>query len=130
MEVRKFTRWSPRGISATRPGTAIGVVEREEEGRRKLNLADLGPLMAYAMGKLASDRGLKKVEFLAIFDSELQHKNLVRYYKFIGCRKVRSVGEELAEDVPLRLLYGGVGTLMETDVEENLRRWANRFRSI
>mmetsp|Transcript_19907 Transcript_19907/g.37428 ORF Transcript_19907/g.37428 Transcript_19907/m.37428 type:complete len:114 (-) Transcript_19907:180-521(-) len=111
MEVRKYTRWTGGGI-----------------GEQKIALSDIGPFMAYATCKLAKDRGLDKVQFLAIFDSEFQHRNLVRYYKFIGCKPVRVVGEELSSDYPARLLYGGIGTLMEGEVETSLRRWAKRFR--
>jgi len=115
MEVRKYTRWSSK-------------LPKLSSQADKINEAELGPMMAYAMGKLAQDRGLKKVEFMAIYDSELQHQKLLRYYRFIGCKKVRAVGEELTEDIPLRLLYGGVGTLFEADVDVQMRRWAPRFR--
>ncbi|GAB5369622.1 hypothetical protein AAMO2058_001421100 [Amorphochlora amoebiformis] len=112
MEVRKYTRWSS-SLSKSK-----SVVE-----------AEIGLLMAYATCKLAKERGLDKVQFLAIYDSEFQHKKLLRYYRFIGCKPVRQVGEEATADIPLRLLYGGVGTLMEGDVNISLARWANRFRT-
>eukprot|EP00468_Gymnochlora_sp_CCMP2014_P012333 CAMPEP_0167753574 /NCGR_PEP_ID=MMETSP0110_2-20121227/7791_1 /TAXON_ID=629695 /ORGANISM="Gymnochlora sp., Strain CCMP2014" /LENGTH=135 /DNA_ID=CAMNT_0007639359 /DNA_START=411 /DNA_END=818 /DNA_ORIENTATION=- len=109
MEVRKYTRWSKSDMN-------------------DINDSEVGLLMAYATCMLAQDNGRNKVQFLAIFDSELQHKSLVRYYRFMGCKKVRVVGEDQIADIPLRLLYGGVGTLMEGEASTSLRRWARRFR--
>ena len=41
---------------------------------------------------------------------------------------MRYVGEEL-KDIPDRLVWGGVGTLMTNDIEKVLRKWTRLIRS-
>ena len=63
--------------------------------------------MAWAIEK----KGSKKARLLAIFDNEGYSKKLVRYFKIIGFKVVKEVGSS-PEDLFLRLVWGGAGTLM------------------
>ena len=64
----------------------------------------------------------RRVKFLAIDDEPRQHKRLVRYWRWLGLREVRYVGDGLG-DVPDRLVWGGRGTVMEGDIRELLEKW-------
>lgn len=89
----------------------------------------LGPGLLVAFVCLLHGRecGCDAVEFLAIDDAEFQHKRLVRYYRTAGFRDVRYVGEEL-KDIPDRLVWGGCGTLMTSDIDSVLRKWTRIIR--
>jgi len=65
-------------------------------------------------------------EFLAIDDEEFQHKRLVRYYKSTGFKIVKYVGEDI-KDIPDRMMWGGCGTLMRTDIPELMAKWTSLF---
>ena len=82
----------------------------------------IGLLMGYKCLLHATDKGCKVAEFLAIDDMEFQHKRLVRYYRRVGFKVVKYVGEEV-RDIPDRLVWGGCGTLMKEDVSILLDKW-------
>jgi len=63
---------------------------------------------------------------LAIDDGEKQHKRLVRHYKRLGLNVIRYVGEDIT-NVPDRLIWGGVGTLMNAEIQPLLERWSPTF---
>ena len=63
--------------------------------------------MAWAIEKKSSN----KARLLAIFDSEVYSKKLIRYFKLIGFKIVKEVGSSPV-DLLLRLVWGGAGTLM------------------
>jgi len=90
----------------------------------------LGPglLVAFVCFLHGKDCGCKTAEFLAIDDAEYQHKRLIRYYRMMGFREVRYVGEEI-RDIPDRLVWGGVGTLMTEDIDAVLTKWTRIIRS-
>ena len=89
----------------------------------------LGPglLIAYVCFLHGRDCGCTTAEFLAIDDAEFQHRRLIRYYKMMGFREVRYVGEEL-RDIPDRLVWGGCGTLMTEDIDAVLTKWTRIIR--
>ena len=62
-------------------------------------------------------------EFLAIDDEEFQHKRLVRYYRRVGFRVVKYVGDDF-QDIPARLVWGGCGTLMEENIDVLIQKWS------
>eukprot|EP00592_Proboscia_alata_P000861 CAMPEP_0194372094 /NCGR_PEP_ID=MMETSP0174-20130528/20390_1 /TAXON_ID=216777 /ORGANISM="Proboscia alata, Strain PI-D3" /LENGTH=236 /DNA_ID=CAMNT_0039150393 /DNA_START=63 /DNA_END=773 /DNA_ORIENTATION=+ len=72
------------------------------------------------------DNGCKFAEFLAIDDAEYQHKRLVRYYKALGLKEVRYVGEDI-KDIPDRMVWGGCGTLMKAELDFLLAKWTPEF---
>lgn len=70
------------------------------------------------------DCGCTTAELLAINDSDLYHSKLVRFYGRIGFKVVEEVkGSSIAD----RLVWGGVGTLMDANVEDLLVKWCTRF---
>lgn len=89
----------------------------------------LGPglLVAFVCLLHGRENGCADVEFLAIDDAEFQHRRLIRYYRTAGFREVRYVGEEL-KDIPDRLVWGGCGTLMTSDIDAVLRKWTRIIR--
>lgn len=72
------------------------------------------------------DNGCSVAEFLAIDDNDFQHKRLVRHYRRLGLNVIRYVGEDIA-NIPDRLIWGGVGTLMNADIQPLLARWTPTF---
>ena len=68
----------------------------------------------------------KKARLLAIRDEDKQHATLIRYFISRGFIPIQEVGSS-PFDLPLRLVWGGAGTLMIGDCEEvfkiNQRRW-------
>jgi hypothetical protein len=89
----------------------------------------LGPglLIAYACFLHGKESGCTTAEFLAIDDAAYQHVRLVRYYKMMGFREVRYVGEEI-KHVPDRLVWGGCGTLMTEEIDVILKKWTRIIR--
>ena len=65
---------------------------------------------------------------LAINDEKFKHKCLVRYFRQRGFTPVHEVKSQLS-DLPLRLIWGGEGTLMIGNCEEifaiSKRRWVD-----
>ena len=76
-----------------------------------------GTTMAWAIEKKSSN----KARLLAIFDSEGYSKKLVKYFKLIGFRIVKEVGSS-PEDLFLRLVWGGAGTLMTGECVHILKK--------
>ena len=72
----------------------------------------------------AQEKGCSIAEFLAIDDEEFQHKRLVRYYRRVGFKVVKYVGDDV-QNIPDRLIWGGCGTLMKEDVDVLIQKWAN-----
>jgi len=83
----------------------------------------IGLLMGYKCLLFGKDKGCRIAEFLAIDDMEFQHKRLVRYYKRVGFKVVKYVGEDI-RDIPDRLIWGGCGTLMKEDVSTLMEKWS------
>ncbi len=67
---------------------------------------------------------------LAILDDEQQHKRLTRYFLWRGFKVAKEVNASLI-DLPLRMIWGGAGSLMIADCEEvykrNYRLWEKAF---
>jgi len=61
----------------------------------------------------------RRARILAIHDGDRQHRRLVRYFRGLGFRPMRVLGGSLA-DLPLRLIWGGAGLLMEAHCVELL----------
>ena len=56
------------------------------------------------------------------------HERLVRYYSRFGFAPVREVTGGSLSDLPHMLVWGGVGTRMDADIEDTLRRWTGAIR--
>lgn len=84
----------------------------------------VGMLMAYLCVLHGAEEGkCSQAEFLAIDDSQFQHKRLVKLYRNAGFKKVKYVGDDF-RDVPDRLVWGGCGTLLRADIQDLLRFWS------
>ncbi len=59
----------------------------------------------------------KRARLLAILDEEKQHNALLRYFKKRGFESVKEVGSSPL-DLPLRMVWGGAGSLMVADCFE------------
>ncbi len=74
----------------------------------------------------------KKARLLAIHDDDLQHNKLVRYFRKRGFQTIKDVGSEPI-DLPLRLVWGGAGSLMRADCnavyQSSLFHWNNCRRA-
>lgn len=90
---------------------------------RRGALLDVSPGMILFIAALAFGRqkGAKHVYGLAINDSPDQHRRLVRYLKRFGGAEEGKVTESL-RDVPTRMFYGGLGTIIRGDVDQMLAR--------
>ena len=104
-------------------------VSVEERGFRSNSIYGLSLLLgAYAM-RWAYDNGCRRAELLAIKDNERQAKVLRRHYSRLGFRAVREVTDDIT-CVPDRMLWGGIGTLMEVDMAECLEKHTSELRSL
>ncbi len=69
--------------------------------------------MAWALDETPCQRA----RLLAIHDEAQQHKILIRYFQQRGFSTVRDVGASIL-DLPLRMVWGGAGSLMVADCTE------------
>lgn len=89
--------------------------------------------MAQAVFASAFERGkAKKVEVLAVDDGYSgEHDRLVKAYRRVaGFEVVKRVEGDKISDLPHQLVWGAVGSRMDSRVEEQLRKWGGaRARS-
>lgn len=85
-----------------------------------------GMMLFIAALAFANEKGVTNVYGLAIRDAPQQHRRLVRYLKKFGGVEVQKVTESI-RDVPARMFYGGVGTVIRGNVPEMLERGCNMF---
>ena len=69
----------------------------------------------------------RSARLLAIHDDDRQHSRLVRYFERRGFQTLRRVDAALW-DLPLRLVWGGSGALMRSEVEAVLERSLKGWR--
>ncbi|KVI11890.1 uncharacterized protein LOC112507352 [Cynara cardunculus var. scolymus] len=87
----------------------------------------IGLFIGAVMIRYGYDCGCKTAELLAINDSDLYHAKLVKFYRRIGFEPVREVSGSSMGDLGHMLVWGGVGTRMDADVERLLVKWCTRF---
>ncbi|KAG0611000.1 hypothetical protein M758_7G107200 [Ceratodon purpureus] len=85
--------------------------------------------MGALMVRHGIDSACNKGELLAINDSDVYHKKLVRYYGRLGWKPVHEVKGESLQDFFHMLVWGGVGTRMDADLRELLGKWASTMKS-
>ena len=89
--------------------------------------AALGPLIWAATVAWALEATpCRQATILAIRDSDVQHRRLVRYFRALGFAPLRELAAGPADLAP-RLLWGGSGLLMRADCAEVLRRSVRRL---
>jgi hypothetical protein len=86
-------------------------------------------LLAAACGWALECTPCRRARFLAIHDTDRQHRRLVRYFRALGFEPLRALGSAPADWGP-RLIWGGSGLLMEGDCEETIRRCARRWPNV
>ncbi|KAD2178104.1 hypothetical protein E3N88_41693 [Mikania micrantha] len=87
----------------------------------------IGLFIGAVMIRYGYDCGCKTAELLAINDSDLYHSKLVKFYRRIGFETVHEVTGSSIGDLAHMLVWGGVGTRMDADVERLLLKWCTRF---
>lgn len=76
-------------------------------------------IWAAAMAWALEETPCRQARLLAICDQDQQHRLLVRYFRQRGFRSVREVGSNVL-DLPLRMVWGGAGLLMDGHCEQVL----------
>ena len=120
IQLRRFTGYWRRSWS------------RRYEATPKLKRRHLGLLVSVGVAAWIKEQDpfqCQRMQLLAIFDEEKQHATLVRYYRRLGFKEMRDVGDDF-RGVADRMVWGGVGTLMEGSVDDFLRKWGDAVRSM
>ena len=118
--MRKFTGFGARGWVAG---------ARRYEAARRLQPGLLVSLATACWIREQGAFGNTRAQLLCIRDDERQHRSLVRFYRRLGFRTLREVGDDI-KSIPDRLVWGGDGTIMEIDIERMLRAYAGAVRSL
>ncbi|KAL3694497.1 hypothetical protein R1sor_008148 [Riccia sorocarpa] len=90
----------------------------------------LGPgfLVGAAAMRYGLDKNCPKAELLAINDDNETHARLVKYYSRMGFKAMYELTEESWGDILDRVVWGGIGTRMDANCEELLRKWAKLLK--
>ncbi|RAL39636.1 unnamed protein product [Cuscuta campestris] len=102
---------------------------RETVGMEK-SIFGIGVFVGAVAIRHGYDSGCTKAELLAINDSHLYHSKLVRFYKRIGFKVVHEVKGESLGDIGHMLVWGGIGTRMDANLEDLLIKWGPKFKPI
>ncbi|CAA2997948.1 Hypothetical predicted protein [Olea europaea subsp. europaea] len=103
-------------------------LQRETLGMEK-SIFGIGLFIGAVAIRHGYDSGCKKTELLAINDTDLYHLKLVRFYKRIGFSVVHEVTGSSLGDLWHMLVWGGVGTRMDANVEDLMIKWCTRFKN-
>ena len=90
----------------------------------------VGPLIwASTMAWALENTPCKQARLLAVSDAPVNHAKLTRYFRWQGFNTIKDVGSS-PTDLPLRLVWGGAGSLMVANCQEvlqkNYLRWVNK----
>ncbi|XP_031375506.1 uncharacterized protein LOC116189977 [Punica granatum] len=102
-------------------------LRRETLGMEK-SIFGIGVFIGAVAIRYGFDCGCRKAELLAINDSDLYHSKLVRFYTRLGFKAVHEVTGSTMGDLAHMLVWGGVGTRMDADIDELLVKWCSRFK--
>lgn len=69
------------------------------------------------------------MDVLLILSLVSSMSQLVRFYTRIGFKAVHEVTGSSMGDLAHMLVWGGIGTRMDANIEELLVRWCKRFKS-
>ncbi len=86
-------------------------------------------IWATTMAWALENTSCKSARLLAIYDQEGYSRKLVRYFRKIGFIITREVGSS-PNDLFLRLIWGGAGTLMKGECGQILSKLENKFRKL
>ncbi|KAH7518110.1 hypothetical protein FEM48_Zijuj09G0135800 [Ziziphus jujuba var. spinosa] len=104
-------------------------LRRETLGMEK-SIFGIGLFIGAVAIRYGYDCGCRTAELLAINDSDLYHRKLVRFYTRIGFKAVYEVTGSTFGDLAHMLVWGGIGTRMDANVEELLIKWCTRFKPL
>ncbi len=96
-----------------RSGLQLDTMQVRKDSPKGLGHLIWASTMAWAL----EETNCRNARLLAIFDDSLQHKKLIRYFQKRGFKNVRDVGSAPL-DWPLRIIWGGSGSLMIASCEE------------
>ena len=96
------------------------IAQWEQRNVKSIGMMGLGRLLAKALAAYGLENGCRKAEILAINDDDETHRKLVLYYRRLGFKVVKEVTGGLG-DLPDMLVWGGVGTRMDANLEAFLR---------
>jgi len=109
-------------------GQVIPGNKASSDGMASIGAMGVGKLMACGLAAYGLSRGCHTAEILAIRDDDETHRKLVLYYRRLGFRRVKEVTGESLGDVPDMLVWGGVGTRMNADIGEFLKKVSYKVR--
>ncbi|KAL3638501.1 hypothetical protein CASFOL_017872 [Castilleja foliolosa] len=101
-------------------------LQRETIGMEK-SIFGIGLFIGAVAIRHGYERGCKKAELLAINDTDLYHSKLVRFYKRLGFETVYEVRGSSVGDVSHMVVWGGVGTRMDANLQHLMIKWCSRF---
>ncbi|CAM0947209.1 unnamed protein product [Alopecurus aequalis] len=116
------------------PGGSLLHLDSMRMSRATLAVPDrplfgLGLFLGAVAVRHGFDAGCVRAELLAINDSPLYHRKLVKFYTRMGFKAVHEVDGSSITDLAHMLVWGGKGTRMDADIEQLLSKWSKRFRS-
>ncbi|KAK3193034.1 hypothetical protein Dsin_024344 [Dipteronia sinensis] len=103
-------------------------LRRETLGMER-SIFGIGLFIGAVAVRYGFDSGCSTAQLLAINDSDIYHNKLVRFYKRIGFKVVHEVTGSTIGDLAHLLVWGGIGTRMDANVEDLLIKWCTRFKS-
>ncbi|KAI3472465.1 hypothetical protein Pfo_031105 [Paulownia fortunei] len=109
-------------------GRAEGWLQRETLGMEK-SIFGIGLFIGAVAIRHGYECGCRTAELLAINDTDLYHSKLVRFYKRIGFKEVYEVTGSSLGDLSHMLVWGGVGTRMDANLEDLMIKWCSRFKT-
>ncbi|KAI3448186.1 hypothetical protein Pfo_004851 [Paulownia fortunei] len=103
-------------------------LQRETLGMEK-SIFGIGLFIGAVAIRHGYECGCRTAELLAINDTDLYHSKLVRFYKRIGFKEVYEVTGSSLGDLSHMLVWGGVGTRMDANLEDLMIKWCSRFKT-
>ena len=103
-------------------------VRGDEERASMRSLFGISILLGCTSALMAHEAGCTKMELLAIDDGNEYAAKLVAYYRRLGFEIVRVVGDNGLKDLPDLLVWGGVGTRMNGNLQTLLGKWGAVIR--
>ncbi|XP_047969692.1 uncharacterized protein LOC125213282 [Salvia hispanica] len=102
-------------------------LERETIGMNK-SIFGIGLFLGAMAIRFGYECGCAKAELLAINDTPLYHSKLVRFYTRLGFKQVYEVEGGSLRDLSDMLVWGGVGTRMDANLQDLMIKWCSRFK--
>lgn len=124
IQLRRFT-----GYWSRRQGSGARRYKDVPRGKAQNGLGLLLGIALFCWINESAPFSCKRAQLLAILDDPRQHRILVRYYRLLGFKPVREVGDGLGSIGDL-MAWGGNGLLMEVSVEAFLERNAPKLQEL